>query len=103
MQMLVLAVQNVVPLGDLGVATSSVNFFRSMGGAVGVALFGAVFNHELGARVGASVPIGEGSGFTPDVVDRLAPAVRVAFVDGFAESLTTTFSTPPRWSWPAWP
>ncbi|MGQ0744084.1 MAG: MFS transporter [Acidimicrobiales bacterium] len=41
MQTLVLAVQNEVDQRELGVATSSVSFFRAMGGSVGVALFGA--------------------------------------------------------------
>jgi EmrB/QacA subfamily drug resistance transporter len=47
MQTLVLAVQNAVRITELGVATSSISFFRSMGGAVGVALFGAIFSSRL--------------------------------------------------------
>lgn len=53
MQVLVLAVQNAVPLRDLGVATSAATFFRSMGGAIGVAVFGAVMNNRLEAYVQA--------------------------------------------------
>jgi EmrB/QacA subfamily drug resistance transporter len=51
MPTLTLAVQNAAPSADLGVATSSVNFFRSLGGALGVAIFGAVMT----ARVAASL------------------------------------------------
>jgi EmrB/QacA subfamily drug resistance transporter len=47
MQVLVIAVQNAVAWQDLGVATSSNTFFRSMGGSFGVSVFGAV----LTARV----------------------------------------------------
>ena len=42
MPTLSLAVQNAAPVADMGVATSSVNFFRSLGGSLGVAVFGAV-------------------------------------------------------------
>ena len=41
------AVQNAVPQSDLGVATSSSVFFRSMGASFGVAIFGAVMNERL--------------------------------------------------------
>src|SRR5207253_4470662 len=51
MQVLVLAVQNGVGHEHLGVATSGAVLFRSIGGAVGVALFGAIFanafHHQL--------------------------------------------------------
>ena len=40
MQIMVLATQNEAPVADLGVATSTVTFFRAVGGSVGVALFG---------------------------------------------------------------
>jgi MFS family permease len=39
MQTLILSVQNVVPPKDMGVATSSATFFRSIGGTVGTAVF----------------------------------------------------------------
>ncbi|MFT4202252.1 MFS transporter [Gordonia sp. (in: high G+C Gram-positive bacteria)] len=42
MQNLVLPVQNSVPAENLGVATSTVTFFRSLGGAAGVSVLGAV-------------------------------------------------------------
>ena len=43
MQVIVLVVQNDAPPRDIGVATSTATFFRSMGGSLGVALFGAIF------------------------------------------------------------
>ena len=42
-----LAVQNSVEWKDLGVATSLVTFFRSLGGAVGLAVAGALFNSRM--------------------------------------------------------
>jgi hypothetical protein len=47
MQNLVLAVQNTVRASDIGTASASVAFFRSVGGAVGVSVLGAI----LGTRV----------------------------------------------------
>ena len=43
MQVLVMAVQNAVPYEQLGVATSGTAMFRSIGGSLGVSLFGALF------------------------------------------------------------
>ncbi|WP_248258553.1 MFS transporter [Georgenia sp. EYE_87] len=43
MQNLVLAVQNTVEIGNVGAATSTVTFFRSLGGAVGIQVLGAVY------------------------------------------------------------
>jgi EmrB/QacA subfamily drug resistance transporter len=42
MQILVVAVQNSVPVQYMGVGTASVTFFRTLGGAVGAAVLGAV-------------------------------------------------------------
>ena len=47
MQVIVLAVQNSVDQTDLGIATSASMFFRSIGGTVGIALFGAILNNRL--------------------------------------------------------
>ena len=49
MQVLVLASQNAVDYRHLGVATSGSALFRQIGGAIGVAAFGAVFANRLGA------------------------------------------------------
>ena len=42
-QVLTIAIQNAVDRRDLGIATASANLFRSLGGAVGIAAFGAVY------------------------------------------------------------
>lgn len=54
MQNLVLSVQNTVPGRHLGAATATVSFFRSLGGAIGVSVLGAV----LGARVKDDIATG---------------------------------------------
>jgi EmrB/QacA subfamily drug resistance transporter len=51
MQVLVLSVQNSVDYGDLGVATASATFFRSIGGSIGVAVFGEIFANRLAAAL----------------------------------------------------
>jgi fucose permease len=75
-QNLVLAVQNAVPVHQLGAASSVVAFFRSLGGAVGVSALGAVMASKVtgyladgGLRSGG----GSGSGI-PDVRHLPEPA-----------------------------
>lgn len=51
MQNLVLAVQNNVPLSQLGTASAVVAFFRSMGGSIGVSALGALLGHQVAAKV----------------------------------------------------
>ncbi|MGH8936425.1 MAG: MDR family MFS transporter, partial [Acidimicrobiia bacterium] len=58
MQVLVVAVQNAVEQRDLGVATSSSSFFRSLGGAVGTALFGAIMSARLTSSLAGLLPGG---------------------------------------------
>jgi EmrB/QacA subfamily drug resistance transporter len=47
MQNLILSVQNSVALRDLGAASSTVTFFRALGGTVGVSVLGAVLVHGV--------------------------------------------------------
>lgn len=47
MQTIVIALQNSVDYRDMGVATSSNTFFRSLGSVFGTAIFGAVLNNRL--------------------------------------------------------
>ena len=46
-QVSLLAGQNAAPDRDLGAATGALNFFKSVGGALGAALFGAILAHAL--------------------------------------------------------
>ncbi|HEY2195858.1 MAG TPA: MDR family MFS transporter [Actinomycetospora sp.] len=50
-QNLVLAVQNQVALRDMGAASSTVAFFRSLGGAAGVAALGALLSSHVSAAI----------------------------------------------------
>lgn len=51
MQVLIVVVQNSVDRSDMGVATSSVTFFRQMGGSFGTALFGAILSSRLATHM----------------------------------------------------
>src|SRR5436305_6907377 len=48
----VLSVQNVVPWNLRGVATASTQFFRTIGGTVGVAVMGTILNAQMAERFG---------------------------------------------------
>jgi EmrB/QacA subfamily drug resistance transporter len=87
MQILVMAVQNEAPVKDLGVATSTVTFFRAVGGSVGVALFGALFAHRVGELLGGSVP----TGMTPTQIAALPPEQQAATAAAFADAITQVF------------
>jgi len=56
MQNLVLAVQNSVSVHDVGAATGTVTFFRSLGGAVGIQALGFVFEKRLAHLVQTGLP-----------------------------------------------
>ncbi|HKA67772.1 MAG TPA: MDR family MFS transporter [Actinomycetes bacterium] len=100
LQVLILIAQNAVSQYDLGVATSGATFFRSLGGAMGVAVFGALLTHRLldtiPARLeAAGVPFSELQGSatqaTPEQIANLPANIHLAVITGFAEALQTTF------------
>jgi EmrB/QacA subfamily drug resistance transporter len=95
MQVLVLVVQNAVDYRNLGVATSGVVFFRSIGGCFGVAAFGAIFSNRLTTeltRLGAALPASAKSGhIPPSQLARLPAPIRDSFVTAYADALTTVF------------
>lgn len=51
MQSLVLAMQNAVPAEDMGVASASSTFFRSVGGTLGTAIFLSILFSLAGSRI----------------------------------------------------
>jgi MFS family permease len=53
MQNFVLVVQNAVPLADIGAASATVSFFRSLGGTIGVSVLGAVLARQVAAQPAA--------------------------------------------------
>jgi len=92
MQNLVLAVQNTVKASDIGSASASVAFFRSVGGAIGVSVLGAVMaNHVKDLATDGLTKLGiqasGNSGATLDLKDLPAPVadvMRAAYGDATA-------------------
>ncbi|MBI4285496.1 MAG: MFS transporter, partial [Chloroflexi bacterium] len=72
MPLYTIAVQNAVPYSVLGVATASVPFFRSIGGSVGLALFGAVMNNRFAAELLAGAPSAFNGTISTDWLSALA-------------------------------
>jgi len=107
MQNLVLIVQNVAKPSEMGVASSGVTFFRSLGGTVGVSVMGAVLANSLtglfsdgkeriGEAIaklgdkGAEVAAQLSSGTLPEV--RLLPEpVRSIIEDFYAQAISHAF------------
>jgi hypothetical protein len=56
MPIFAITVQNAVPYKMLGTATSSVPFFRSLGGSVGLAIFGSILNNRFASQFLGSIP-----------------------------------------------
>ncbi len=55
MQVLILIVQNTSSFDELGVATSGVTFFRTIGSSFGAAIFGSLFVNFLNRRLGPAL------------------------------------------------
>jgi EmrB/QacA subfamily drug resistance transporter len=93
MQVLVLAVQNAVDYRDLGVATSGTTLFRSIGGSVGVSLFGAIFSATLLANLARLLPAGDNlpEATAPAAIQALPEAVRAVYLAAFTGALHPVF------------
>jgi EmrB/QacA subfamily drug resistance transporter len=93
MQVLILAVQNAVDYRDLGVATSGATLFRSIGGSVGVAAFGALFAARLTSGLAALMPPGTHlpTAATPGAIAALPPALKTDYLAAFTAALHPVF------------
>src|SRR6185312_655930 len=93
MQVLILAVQNAVDYRDLGVATSGATLFRSIGGSVGVAGFGALFAARLTSGLATLMPPGAHlpPTATPGAIAALPAALKAGYLDAFTAALHPVF------------
>lgn len=99
-QVIVVAVQNEVPREHLGAATSAAQFFRMIGGTVGLSVSGALLNARLlghlaaGAGPDGLLPGGADPGdllADPAGLGALSPAVQALFRQGLAEAVGFVF------------
>jgi EmrB/QacA subfamily drug resistance transporter len=94
MQVLVLVVQNTSDFADLGVATSGVTFFRTIGSSFGAAVFGSLFTNFLRVRIGPALAAGGApprAAEDPKVLHQLPHEVAAPVVHAYAQSLDLVF------------
>ncbi|MEW2045660.1 MFS transporter [Streptomyces sp. NPDC005476] len=101
MQNLVLSTQNQVSPADLGSASSTVTFFRSLGGAVGVSALGAVMAHRitdyaqdgiagLGPKYASLASGSSSSSEIPDM-DKLPAPLRTVMESAYGHGIADVF------------
>lgn len=103
LQVMTLAVQNAVPRDELGIATASATFFRSMGSALGGAIFGAILTNRLEYHLKQLLPhaslAGSASslsssvetGATPTFINKLPPSISHDIYQAFVLSFHDMF------------
>ncbi|MFE4551790.1 MFS transporter [Streptomyces sp. NPDC056785] len=100
MQNLVLSTQNQVAPSDLGSASSTVTFFRSLGGAIGVSALGAIMSTRITDYVKdglagldpkyAAAAAGSGTGTIPDM-DALPGPLRTLLESAYGHGIADVF------------
>jgi EmrB/QacA subfamily drug resistance transporter len=100
MQVVVLIVQNAVPASEIGTATSTNNYFREVGAALGTAVFGTLFTTRLTENLtkvftdaGATAEqAGQAtSSIDPAALAELPSALRDGVVTAYADALAPVF------------
>jgi EmrB/QacA subfamily drug resistance transporter len=98
MQITMLVAQNSVEMKDIGVASSSATLFRTIGGSFGVALFGALYTHQLtttmAAKLGPAAAATFGSGSTqqsPKALEQLPAQAKAAYFQAVSNGTHQVF------------
>ena len=98
LQNYVLAVQNTVDVTDIGAASATVSFFRSLGGTIGVAVLGAILavqvSHDVTQRltaIGVKLP-GSGAGGSLHDVNNLPAPVAEIVRSAYGDATGTIFA-----------
>ena len=99
MQTIVIALQNAVDFKDLGIATSSNTFFRTLGGAFGTAIFGTILSDRVAQNLQAGAS--QLGSFDPgliaklttntEVIAKLPAQAQSVVLEAFASSFHTVF------------
>lgn len=98
-QNVVLAVQNTVDVSDVGAASAAIAFFRSLGGAIGVAILGGVLTSKVSANIARGLDklgldpsaMEGGSGETQLDISGLPESVQQVFHDAYADAFGPVF------------
>jgi MFS family permease len=94
MQVLTLIVQNTSRYEDLGVATSGVTFFRTLGGSFGASVFGSLYANFLGGRlprVLAEAHVPAAAIATPEALHHLPDSRVRPVLHAYAQALDHVF------------
>ncbi|HTO00970.1 MAG TPA: MDR family MFS transporter [Microthrixaceae bacterium] len=97
MQTVVIVVQNAVDFTDMGVATSSVTFFRQIGGSFGVAIFGTVLTTTIARELPRLLPAGADPAHvaealnSPEAIRSLPDVLREAALEAMSRGLHWMF------------
>ena len=100
MQVVVLVVQNAVPASQIGTATSTNNYFREVGAALGIAVFGTIFTTRLTenltdvftqAGATAADAANATSTLAPQTLSQLPDSIRDGIVNAYADALAPVF------------
>jgi len=99
MQIVITIVQNAVDRRHMGTATSSVAFFRSLGGTFGAAVFGAILSSRLTVYMaeqfrgspGGAPPAGGDVTGNVERIQQLPEPVHGMVLQAFADSLHDVF------------
>jgi EmrB/QacA subfamily drug resistance transporter len=87
-----IAVQNTVSRQMMGVATSSLQFFRTIGGTLGLAILGSVLNNRFAAQLVDTVPQGVKEVLSPEVLPGLARNPQALINPAASDQLRAAFS-----------
>ncbi|HEV7454761.1 MAG TPA: MDR family MFS transporter [Candidatus Saccharimonadales bacterium] len=90
MQVMILAVQNAIPPREMGAGTAATGFFRSLGGAIGSATFGAVLSSRLTHNLHQAAHT-TSTQLNAQAVHALPPAAQHVVFEAFTKSTNTVF------------
>jgi hypothetical protein len=82
--------QNSVELSDISSATATTSFMQSIGGSLGISLFGALYAHTLAADTGGQ--FARGLSLPPDALKKMPAAAVSALQHGIADGATNVFA-----------
>ena len=85
MPIFVLVVQNALPYRMLGVSTAAIQFFRSVGGTMGVAIMGSLVNSSFSSELTAETSPQVREATPPDLLERLQNPQSLLNADLLAE------------------